>query len=145
MNLGYFLMIYCLYTLYNTILRIARNLLETRGTSQNSQQKSVTNLNVLTVAFLALKKMVFLKKNIFFSPFFNATFQCGRYGVFKIQNFFLTPKKWKNRQKKLLIIGPDPFLSQSSPDQRPTAQNWFFILWNLGTRHLFSYLWAESG
>ena len=24
-----------------------------------------------------------------------------------------------------------------------TAQNWFFILWNLGTRHLFSYLWCS--
>ena len=58
----------------------------------------------------------------------------------KIFNFFLTPKKWKNGPQKLLIIGPDPFISQSSPDQRPTAQNWFFILWNLGTRHLFSYL-----
>ena len=30
------------------------------------------------------------------------------------------------------------FLSQPRP--QPTAQNWFFILWNLGTRHLFSYL-----
>ena len=53
----------------------------------------------------------------------------------------MTPKKWKNWPKKLLIIGPDPFISQTSQDQRPTAQNWFFILWNLGTRHLFSYLW----
>ena len=24
-----------------------------------------------------------------------------------------------------------------------TVQNWFFILWNLGTRHLFSYLWPQ--
>ena len=62
----------------------------------------------------------------------------------KILNFFLTPKKWKNGPQKLLIIGPDPFISQSSPDQRPTAQNWFFILWNLGTRHLFSYLWLTT-
>ena len=54
---------------------------------------------------------------------------------------FLVPKKWKNGPQKLLIISPDPLISQSSPDQRPTAQNWFFILWNLGTRHLFSYLW----
>ena len=29
----------------------------------------------------------------------------------------------KNGPQKLLIIGPDPFISQSSPDQRPTAQN----------------------
>ena len=58
----------------------------------------------------------------------------------KFKKIFFTPKKWKNGPQKLLIIGPDPFISQSSPDQRPTAQNWFFILWNLGTRHLFSYL-----
>ena len=55
-------------------------------------------------------------------------------------NFFWTRKSEKNRPKKLLIIGPGPFLSQSSPDQWATAQNWFFILWNVGTRHLFSYL-----
>ena len=34
-------------------------------------------------------------------------------------NFFLTPKKWKNGPQKLLIIGPDPFISQSSPDHSP--------------------------
>ena len=50
-------------------------------------------------------------------------------------------KNWKNCQKKLLIIGPDPLISQSSPGQRPTAQNWYSILWSLGTRDLFSYLW----
>ena len=33
--------------------------------------------------------------------------------------FFLTPKKWKNRPQKLLIIGLDPFIPQSSPDHRP--------------------------
>ena len=54
----------------------------------------------------------------------------------------MTPKTWKKHLQKLLIIGLDPFISQSSPDHspQPTAQNWFFILWNLGTRHLFSYL-----
>ena len=34
--------------------------------TQNSQQKSVPDLHVVTVAFLALKKMVFLKKKKFF-------------------------------------------------------------------------------
>ena len=53
---------------------------------------------------LALKKNVFLKKfffqkkKIFFLPFFYATFQCGRYGVFKKKfNFFFDPKKVKKR------------------------------------------------
>ena len=107
---------------------------------------SVPDLFVLTVAFLALKKWFFWKKKFpkkmfVFYLFFYATFQCGRYGVFK-KNLkkILTPKKWKNGPQKLLIIGPDPLISQSSPDQRPTAQNWFFILGIVGTRHLFSYL-----
>ena len=66
--------------------------------------------------------MVFLKKNNssppknFFLPFFNATFQCGRYNVF---NFFLPMKNWKNHPKKLLRIGPDPFFPQSSPGHSP--------------------------
>ena len=56
-------------------------------------------------------------------PFFYATFQLGRYGVFKKKlKKFLIPKKWKNRPQKLLIIGPDPLISQSSPDQQPTAR-----------------------
>ena len=55
-------------------------------------------------------------------------------------------KTLKNGPQKLFVIGPKIF-SLSSPAQptshipQPTAQNWFFILWNLGTRHLFSYLW----
>ena len=62
--------------------------------AQNSQQKSVPDLHGVTVAFLALKKNVFSEKKknfppikFFFLPFFYATFQCGRYNVFKI--FFL--------------------------------------------------------
>ena len=31
----------------------------------------------------------------------------------------MTPKKWKNGPQKLLIIGPDPFISKSSPDHSP--------------------------
>ena len=43
--------------------------------------------------------------------------------LFKI--FFLIPKKWKNRPKKLLIIGPDPFLRQSSPGHSPQPRSSF--------------------
>jgi hypothetical protein len=73
--------------------------------------------------------MVFLEKKIFpnfffFLTFFFATFQCGHYDIFKkILNIFFDPEKVKKRPQKLLIIGPDPSISQSSPDQRPTAQN----------------------
>ena len=61
--------------------------------TQNSQQKSVPDLHVVTVAFLALKngfseKKILPPQKNFFLPFFNATFQCGRYNVF---NFFFCP------------------------------------------------------
>ena len=32
---------------------------------------------------------------------------------------FLTPKKWKNGPKKMLIINPDPFFPKSSPGHSP--------------------------
>ena len=63
----------------------------------------------------------------------------------KKKKYFFDPEKVKKRASKVLIIGPDPFISQSSPDQRPTAQNRIFILGIVGTRHLFSYLCLETG
>ena len=39
---------------------------------------------------------------------------------------------------------PWPFYPTVQPRLQPTAQNWVFILWNLGTRHLFSYLWLMT-
>ena len=38
----------------------------------------------------------------------------------KCQKF--DPETWKYRPQKLLIIGPDPFISQSRPDQSPQAR-----------------------
>ena len=57
---------------------------------------------------------------IFFLPFFNATFQCGRYGVFK-KNFkqIFDPEKVKKRVSKVAHNRPNPFFSQSSPDHSP--------------------------
>ena len=54
---------------------------------------------------------------------------------------FFDPEKVKKQASKVAHNPPNPlfFTVQSRP--QPTAQNWFFILWNLGTRHLFSYLW----
>ena len=75
--------------------------------AQNSQQKSVPDLYVLTVAFLALKngfseKKNFPPKKFFFWPFFNATFQCGRYNVFKkILNFFFATQNIEKLPKKV--------------------------------------------
>ena len=64
------------------------------------------DLYVLTVVFLALKKTVFSEKknssqkqNFFFLPFFYATFQCGRYNVFKKKKF--AHKKLKTPPSKV--------------------------------------------
>ena len=59
-------------------------------------------LHVFTLKFLALKKTQFFN---FFSAF--------------KKKIFLAPKKGVNGPQKLLIIGPDPFISQASPDHSP--------------------------
>ena len=76
--------------------------------SQNSQQKSVPDLHGVTVAFLALKKWFFWKKNSskkktkFFLPFFNATFQCGCYNIFKKNIYlFFAHENLKKRASKV--------------------------------------------
>ena len=72
--------------------------------------------------------MVFLKKKIFppqiffFLPFFYATFQCGRYGVFKIfLKYFFDPEKVKKRASKVAHNRPRPFYFTVQP--RPMAQS----------------------
>ena len=53
-------------------------------------------------------------------------------------------KTLKYGHQKLLRIGPDPFISQSSPDHSPQSRiDFSYYLCNLGTRHLFSYLWSS--
>ena len=82
-------------------------------------------------------------KKDFLLPLFYPTFQCRRYSIFKqLLTVFFNLEKVKKQASKFAHNRPNPFFSQSSPDHSPqlTAQNWFFILWNLGTRHLFSYL-----
>ena len=83
------------------------------------------------------------KKN--FLPFFNVTFQCGRYNLFK-EKFkkVFDPGKVKKRASKIAHNWPRPFYSTVHTRPQPTTQNWFFVSWNRGTRHLFSYLWRKS-
>ena len=68
--------------------------------TQNSQQKSVPDLHVVTVAFLALKKMVFLKKKIlpkkklnFFYLFSMQLFSADATMFSKKNFFFFLPTK----------------------------------------------------
>ena len=54
---------------------------------------------------------------------------------------FFDPEKGKKQASKVAHNRPRPFFPTNQPRPQPTAQNWFPILENLGTRHLFSYLW----
>ena len=118
--------------------------------SQNSQQKSVPDLYVVTVAFLALKKLVFFTfseppKKI--SKFFFFRFLCSflvrtlHYSFFKkLKKKFFDPEKVKKPPKKVAQNRPRPLFPTVQPRPQPTAQNQFPILRTFGTRHLFSYL-----
>ena len=53
---------------------------------------------------------------------------------------FLVHKNFKKRASKVAHNQPRPFYFTDQHTTQPTAQNWFFILCNLGTRYLFSYL-----
>jgi hypothetical protein len=69
------------------------------------------------VAFLALNKNGFL-------PFFYATFQCGRYSVFKkIKNIIFDPKKVKKQASKVAHNQPNPFFPTVQPRPQPAVQN----------------------
>ena len=92
---------------------------------QNSQQKSVPDLNVLTVAFLALKKMFFLKKKFFPKKiFFFTFFQCN-FSVRTLQcfQFFFAHEKLKKTPKNDAQNWPRPLFPTVQPRSQPTAQN----------------------
>ena len=99
--------------------------------SQIREQMSGPDLYVLTVAFIALKNWFFWKKKFFptiffFLPFFYATFQCGRYNVFKFLFFyFFAHKKLKKPPSKVAHNRPKPFLRQSSPGHSPQPRSSF--------------------
>ena len=88
--------------------------------------KEIQYLHSNSTQILALEKNVFFQffgfKKIFFfvkkvlCNFSVRTLQC--FQIFFL-NFFLPWKSEKNGPQKLLIIGPDPFIPQSSPDHSP--------------------------
>jgi hypothetical protein len=114
---------------YATAARIAT---KTSDTERNRERIAFGPL-LITVLFLALKKTGFSKKknssqkkNIFFLPFFYATFQCGRYNVFKFFFFFFFDhKKLKKPPSKVAHNRPKPFLRQSSPGHSPQPRSSF--------------------
>ena len=63
----------------------------------------------------------------------------------KIDLKFFVQKYFKKWASKVAHNRTKPFYFTVQPRPHPTAQNWFFIIWNLGTRHLFSYLWWLLG
>ena len=98
------------------------------------------------------KKNWFFWDKIFFQnlfwkilTLFYATFQCGRYNVKNIYFFLIfAHEKLKKPPKKVAQNRPRPLFPTNQPRPQPTAQNWFSISRNFGTRHLFSYLWLKS-
>ena len=100
-----------------------------KNSPQTRPQMSGPVLHVFTLKFLALKKTVFFtfsgSKKIFwnfFYIFYYATFQCGRYGIFKkkFKNFF-DPEKLKKPLKKVAHNRLKPFYYTVQP--RPTAHS----------------------
>ena len=69
------------------------------------------------------------------------TLKCKKKYFFK----FFAHEKLKKPPKKVAQNLPRPLFPTVQPRHQPTAQNWFSILRNFGTRHLFSYLWSGSG
>ena len=87
--------------------------------------------------------MIFLEKNCFLT-FFQCNFSVRTLQCFQktFKNFF-DPEKVKKLASKVAHNQPNLFFTVQ-PRPQPTAQNWFFVLWNFGSRHLFSYLWILS-
>ena len=107
-----------------------------RFLSESNRERIAFGPLLITVLYLALKKLVFLKKKKFsppqkkfFLPFFYATFQCGRYGVFKkILKIFFDPEKVKKQAKKVAHNRPRPFFKTVQPRPQPTAQIFISVL-----------------
>ena len=79
-------------------------------------------------------------KKIYFFTFFSMQLFSADAMVFSKFFFnFFDPKKVKNRASKVAHNQPRLFCFTVQPRPQPTAQNWFFILWNLGTRHLWLF------
>ena len=91
-------------------------------THSRSKQMTDQRILVLTLKFLALKRMFFRCKKCF-PNFFWLLFTL-KYFQKKIRSFF-AHKNFKKGPQKLLRISPNfIFLSPA----QPTAQNWFFML-----------------
>ena len=70
----------------------------------------------------------FFGVKFFFYIFYYATFQCGRYSIFKKIWKKNDPEKVKKRASKVAHNRPRPFYFTVQLRPQPTAQNWFFIL-----------------
>ena len=111
-----------------------------RHRSTTDERTDVFHICIYTQIFSHEKSLVQFFFQFFFKIYY-ATFQYGCSSVFKkILEKKFDPKKVKIRASKVANNWPRPFHFTVQPRPQPSAQNWFVILWNLGTRHLFSYL-----
>ena len=85
-----------------------------------------------------------IKKKNFFLPFFNATFQCGRYGVCKKKfKILFDPEKVKKRASKVAHNQPRLFFPQSSPGHSPQPKI-DFPYHEISGQDICSYLWFRG-
>ena len=99
---------------------------------QIREQMVVPDLYVFTIKFHSnfslykkdknMKIRIFQKNKYFFLPLFYATFQCGRYDIFKKKfKFFFDPEKVKKPASKVAHNWSRPFYFTVQP--RPTAHS----------------------
>ena len=70
---------------------------------------------------------MFSGANLFFSSnWYYATFQCGRYNIFKRNNFLLPENMKKPSSQKLLIIDPNSFFQYCQSAQNQFYGNFMF-------------------
>ena len=100
------------------------------------EQMSGPDLHVFTLKFLAIKKIRFLM-------FWGSKKKFCKKAIMHLfsADSTLFSKTWKNRPQKLLIINPNPFISQSSPGNTAHSPELIFHIMKSRARHLFSYLW----
>ena len=117
---------YCfdLYVIYliNLMIRIVWWIIQLRHCIVILSQ----DIYCLTIFFSPKKNWVFhffgLKKKLskFFLSNYYATFQCGRYSIFKK---IFDPEKVKKRASKVAHNRPNSFFFTVQPRPQPTAQN----------------------
>ena len=107
------------------------HLCTTKVSPESNRERIAFGPLLITVLYLALKKLVFLKKKIlpkkkkFFFTFFLCKFSVRTLQCFQFFFFFFDHKKLKKPPSKVAHNRPKPFLRQSSPGHSPQPRSSF--------------------